>query len=92
MSTEDVSSNSTGKIQNTYHGAASGITPYVIGAVTEARKNGLLTGCITSNPDTPLAAAWGHPIETIVSPKFVTGSCRMKSDTAHKMRLSLTEP
>ena len=69
--------------------AASGTTPYVIGAVTEARKNGLLTGCITSNPDTPLAAAAEFPIETIVGPEFVTGSSRMKSGTAQKMVLNM---
>lgn len=69
--------------------AASGTTPYVIGAVTEARKNGLLTGCITSNPDTPLAAAAEYPIETIVGPEFVTGSSRMKSGTAQKMVLNM---
>ena len=69
--------------------AASGTTPYVIGAVTEARKHGLLTGCITSNPDTPLAAAAEYPIETIVGPEFVTGSSRMKSGTAQKMVLNM---
>lgn len=69
--------------------AASGTTPYVIGAVSEARKHGLLTGCITSNPDTPLAAAAGYPIETIVGPEFVTGSSRMKSGTAQKMVLNM---
>ena len=69
--------------------AASGSTPYVIGAVCEARKNGLLTGCITSNPDTPLAAAVDYPIETIVGPEFVTGSSRMKSGTAQKMVLNM---
>jgi len=69
--------------------AASGTTPYVIGAVEEARRQGLLTGCITSNPDTPLAAAVDHPIETIVGPEFVTGSSRMKSGTAQKMVLNM---
>ena len=69
--------------------AASGTTPYVVGAVSEARKNGLLTGCITSNPNTPLAAACEHPIETIVGPEFVTGSSRMKSGTAQKMVLNM---
>ena len=69
--------------------AASGTTPYVVGAVSEAKKNGLLTGCITSNPNTPLAAACDHPIETIVGPEFVTGSSRMKSGTAQKMVLNM---
>lgn len=69
--------------------AASGTTPYVIGAVSQARRNGLLTGCITSNPDTPLAAVSDYPIETIVGPEFVTGSSRMKSGTAQKMVLNM---
>lgn len=69
--------------------AASGTTPYVVGAVSEARKNGLLTGCITSNPNTPLAEACEFPIETIVGPEFVTGSSRMKSGTAQKMVLNM---
>ena len=69
--------------------AASGTTPYVVGAVSQARKNGMLTGCITSNPDTPLAAVSDFPIETIVGPEFVTGSSRMKSGTAQKMVLNM---
>jgi N-acetylmuramic acid 6-phosphate etherase len=69
--------------------AASGTTPYVIGAVKYARANGLLTGCITSNPNTPLAQEAEYPIETIVGPEFVTGSSRMKSGTAQKMVLNM---
>ena len=69
--------------------AASGTTPYVIGAVKEAKAHDLLTGCITSNPGTPLAAAVDYPIETIVGPEFVTGSSRMKSGTAQKMVLNM---
>ncbi len=69
--------------------AASGTTPYVVGAVRLARKNGLLTGCITSNPGTPLAQQAEFPIETIVGPEFVTGSSRMKSGTAQKMVLNM---
>ena len=69
--------------------AASGTTPYVVGAVREAHRNGLLTGCITSNPNTPLAQAAEYPIETIVGPEFVTGSSRMKSGTAQKMVLNM---
>ncbi len=69
--------------------AASGTTPYVVGAVIEAGRHGLLTGCITSNPSTPLAAAAHYPIETFVGPEFVTGSSRMKSGTAQKMVLNM---
>lgn len=69
--------------------AASGTTPYVIGAVSQARENGLLTGCITSNPHSPLAQVSECPIETIVGPEFLTGSSRMKSGTAQKMVLNM---
>lgn len=69
--------------------AASGTTPYVVGTIRQARQNGLLTGCITSNPDTPLAKEAEFPIETIVGPEFVTGSSRMKSGTAQKMVLNM---
>jgi len=69
--------------------AASGTTPYVTGAIDGARRHGLLTGCITSNPRTPLAAVADYPIETIVGPEFVTGSSRMKSGTAQKMVLNM---
>ena len=69
--------------------AASGTTPYVIGAVTKARENGLMTGCITSNPHSPLAQVSECPIETIVGPEFLTGSSRMKSGTAQKMVLNM---
>ena len=69
--------------------AASGTTPYVVGTIRQARKYGLLTGCITSNPDTPLAREAAFPIETIVGPEFVTGSSRMKSGTAQKMVLNM---
>jgi N-acetylmuramic acid 6-phosphate etherase len=69
--------------------AASGCTPYVVGTVEKARANGLLTGCITCNPDSPLAHAVEYPIEVVVGPEFVTGSTRMKSGTAQKLVLNM---
>ncbi|KAA6309534.1 N-acetylmuramic acid 6-phosphate etherase, partial [termite gut metagenome] len=69
--------------------AASGTTPYVIGALRAAREHGILTGCITSNPDSPMAAEADIPIEMIVGPEFVTGSSRMKSGTGQKMILNM---
>ena len=69
--------------------AASGTTPYVIGAIEEARQRGLLTGCITCNPDAPVAAAAEIPIVAVVGPEFVTGSTRMKSGTAQKLVLNM---
>jgi N-acetylmuramic acid 6-phosphate etherase len=69
--------------------AASGTTPYVIGGVTAAKEAGLLTGCITCNTHTPLAAAVEFPIEVVVGPEFVTGSTRMKAGTAQKLVLNM---
>lgn len=69
--------------------AASGTTPYVIGAVQQARKAGLLTACITCNIASPLAQNVDHPIEIEVGPEYVTGSTRMKSGTAQKMVLNM---
>ena len=69
--------------------AASGTTPYVIGAMHAAREHGILTGCITSNPNSPMAAEADIPIEMIVGPEYVTGSSRMKSGTGQKMILNM---
>ena len=69
--------------------AASGRTPYVIGGVKDARKAGLLTACITCNPDTQLAAEAEIPIEVVTGPEFVTGSTRMKAGTAQKLVLNM---
>jgi N-acetylmuramic acid 6-phosphate etherase len=69
--------------------AASGRTPYVIGGVKDARKNGLLTACITCNQRSMLAQAVNFPIEIVVGPEFVTGSTRMKSGTAQKLVLNM---
>lgn len=69
--------------------AASGTTPYVLGGVRDARKNGLLTAGITNNPSSPLALAVEMPIEINVGPEFVTGSTRMKSGTSQKLVLNM---
>ena len=69
--------------------AASGTTPYVIGAVEAARAHGLLTGCITCNEGSPVAAAAEIPIVVVVGPEFVTGSTRMKAGTAQKLVLNM---
>lgn len=69
--------------------AASGTTPYVIGALEECRRNGILTGSISCNPDSPVSAAADFPIEVVVGPEFVTGSTRMKSGTAQKLVLNM---
>jgi N-acetylmuramic acid 6-phosphate etherase len=69
--------------------AASGTTPYVIGALETCREQKISTGCVTCNPGTPLAAVSDYPVEVIVGPEFVTGSTRMKSGTAQKLVLNM---
>lgn len=69
--------------------AASGRTPYVIGGIKEARKQGIVTGCITCNEGSELAAVVEYPIEVVVGPEFVTGSTRMKAGTAQKLVLNM---
>jgi len=61
----------------------------VIGAVKEARSRGILTGCVTCNPDSPLSKEVEIPIEAVVGPEFVTGSTRMKAGTAQKLVLNM---
>ncbi|MEK6617006.1 MAG: N-acetylmuramic acid 6-phosphate etherase [Bacteroidota bacterium] len=69
--------------------AASGTTPYVVGALERCNKNGITTGCITCNPGSPVAKTAKHPIVVVVGPEFVTGSTRMKSGTAQKLVLNM---
>jgi len=68
--------------------AASGTTPYVLGGLSEAQKNGIPTGCIVCNLNSPIAKVSDFPIEVIVGPEFVTGSSRMKAGTAQKLILN----
>ena len=65
--------------------AASGTTPYVIGALRDARAHGCLTAAITSNPGAPVCDVAEIPIEMVVGPEYVTGSSRMKSGTGQKL-------
>lgn len=69
--------------------AASGTTPYVIGGIRRARREGLLTGIVTCNPQSPAAAEAEYALEAVVGPEFVTGSTRMKAGTAQKMMLNM---
>jgi len=69
--------------------AASGTTPYVIGGVRKCREQGILTGSITCNLNTPLSAEVDFAIEIPVGSEFVTGSTRMKSGTAQKLVLNM---
>jgi N-acetylmuramic acid 6-phosphate etherase len=69
--------------------AASGTTPYVIGALEKANQNGIITGCITMNLDSPLSRLAKFPVVVVVGPEFVTGSSRMKAGTAQKLVLNM---
>lgn len=69
--------------------AASGTTPYVIGALKAANKAGLATGCIVCNEGSPVASEANYAVEVVVGPEFVTGSTRMKAGTAQKMVLNM---
>jgi len=69
--------------------AASGTTPYVVGALEMCAKHKIETACITCNENTPLSKAAKFPIEIIVGPEFVTGSTRMKAGTAQKLVLNM---
>jgi N-acetylmuramic acid 6-phosphate etherase len=65
--------------------AASGRTPYTIGACQYARKKGAKTACIVCNTGSPLAAAVEFPLEINVGPEIVAGSTRLKAGTAQKL-------
>jgi len=68
--------------------AASGRTPYTIGAVTFARELGCFTACIVCVPDSAITKAVEIPIVPIVGPEALTGSTRMKAGTAQKLILN----
>jgi N-acetylmuramic acid 6-phosphate etherase len=69
--------------------AASGTTPYVLGALEGCNERGIPTGCITCNEGSPLAKRAKFPVVVIVGPEFVTGSSRMKAGTAQKLVLNM---
>lgn len=86
---EELQAFNIGKLDTVIGIAASGTTPYVVGGVKRAREEGLLTGCITCNPGSPVAQAAEIPVEAVVGPEFLTGSTRMKAGTAQKMILNM---
>ncbi|EKN5943364.1 N-acetylmuramic acid 6-phosphate etherase [Yersinia enterocolitica] len=69
--------------------AASGRTPYVIGALRFARQLGCPTAAISCNPDSPIAQEVLVAISPVVGPEALTGSTRMKSGTAQKLVLNM---
>ncbi|HEV8139625.1 MAG TPA: N-acetylmuramic acid 6-phosphate etherase [Pyrinomonadaceae bacterium] len=69
--------------------AASGRTPYTVGAVDFARQLGAFTGAITCVPDSPITQVADVPIVAVVGPEVVAGSTRLKAGTAQKMILNM---
>ncbi len=69
--------------------AASGSTPYVVGALKNCRANKIATGCIVCNPNSPIAAQADFAVEVLPGAEFITGSTRMKSGTAQKLVLNM---
>ena len=69
--------------------AASGKTPYVIGAIETAKANGVKTACVVCNDNSPIAAKVDYPIEVVVGPEFLTGSTRLKAGSAQKLVLNM---
>jgi N-acetylmuramic acid 6-phosphate etherase len=69
--------------------AASGTTPYVIGALKKCQEHNITTACIVCNEGSPVSEVSDIAIEVVVGPEFVTGSTRMKSGTAQKLVLNM---
>lgn len=65
--------------------SASGTTPFVLAALRHCRAEGITTGCIVNNPNSPIAAEADYPVVVITGPEFVTGSTRMKAGTSQKL-------
>jgi N-acetylmuramic acid 6-phosphate etherase len=86
---KDLQENNVGKNDVVIGIAASGTTPYVVGALQRCNQNQIITGAITCNTGSPLAKEAIYPIEVVVGPEFVTGSTRMKAGTAQKLVLNM---
>ena len=69
--------------------AAGGKTPYVLGALDEAKKRGTLSIMVYCNEETPLEQKLDVGINPVVGPEVLTGSTRMKAGTAQKMVLNM---
>ena len=69
--------------------SASGRTPYVLGAVEEARRSGALTVGVVSVEDSPVGRAVDHEIAILVGPEIIAGSTRLKAGTAQKLVLNM---
>lgn len=86
---KDLQEHATGEDDTVVGVAASGTTPYVIGALKECQINNIMTACITCNPGSPVTEVSDISIVPVVGPEYVTGSTRMKSGTAQKLVLNM---
>lgn len=86
---EDLQAHQIGELDTVIGIAASGTTPYVVGALEHCNQHNITTGCITCNPGSPVAETAQYPIVAVVGPEYVTGSTRMKSGTAQKLVLNM---
>ena len=84
----DVQALGAGPLDTVVGIAASGRTPYVLGAVRRARELGCLTVGLSCNAGTPLSAACELAVEVVVGPEVLRGSTRMRAGTATKMVLN----
>ena len=69
--------------------AASGRTPYVLGAIAEAQRLGAMTVGVSCTPDSELARAAGIAVTPLVGPEVIAGSTRLKAGTAQKLVLNM---
>ncbi len=69
--------------------AASGRTPYVLGALAYAKQQGAFSAALTCNPNSPMSQAADVALTPVVGPEIVTGSSRMKAGTAQKLVLNM---
>ena len=86
---KDLASAEPGPLDTLVGIAASGRTPYVVGGLKSAKAAGLLTACITCNPESAVTEVADHSIVAITGPEFVTGSTRLNAGTATKLALNL---
>lgn len=84
----DVAAHSVGPADAVVGVAASGRTPYTLGAVDAARRRGALTVGVSCNAGAELSRRVDHPIEIVVGPEFIAGSTRLKAGSAQKIVLN----
>lgn len=85
----DVAAAGVGELDAVVGLAASGRTPYTLGAVKKARELGAVTAGISCNPESKLSGVVEYPIEVIVGPEIIAGSTRLKAGTAQKVVLNI---